>query len=216
MAKTSSVFDALYVASGKSEYTQSKTFPTPSSGLELHLWRKVQLKFLFVRTPQSCHKPWTKKQNGSTATFRVSYSRYPNWKGYKKTCAEDKNASQILFNSAYYLAKQERPFSGSPDLIKLQEKNKTPGINECYRNDRVAANFTDSIAKVTKDSFAKKLAKARYFCILTDGSTDIALLRKKPVYVLFHLCGKPTLKFLSIEPANNANAEGIHSCIKQA
>ena len=41
-------------------------------------------------------------------------------------CAEDKNACQILFNSAYYLAKQERPFSGSPDLIKLQEKNKTP------------------------------------------------------------------------------------------
>ena len=131
-------------------------------------------------------------------------------------CAEDKNACQILFNSAYYLAKQERPFSGSPDLIKLQEKNKTPRINECYRNDRVAANFTDSIAKVTKGSFAKNLAKARYFCILSDGSTDSSVTEEKPVYVLFLLCGKPTLKFLSIEPANNANAEGIHSCIKQA
>ena len=124
MAKTSSVFDALYVASGKSEYTQSKTFPTPSLGLELYLWRKVQLKFLFVRTPQSCLEPWTKKQNGSTTTFRVSYSRYPNWKGYKKMCAEDKNACQILFNSAYYLAKQERPFSGSLDLIKQKRKTK--------------------------------------------------------------------------------------------
>ena len=36
------------------------------------------------------------------------------------------------------------------------------------------------------------------------------------MYVLFLLCGKPTLKFLSIEPANNANAGGIHSCIKEA
>ena len=36
------------------------------------------------------------------------------------------------------------------------------------------------------------------------------------MYVLFLLCGKPTLKFLSIKPSNNANAEGIHNCIKKA
>ena len=83
-------------------------------------------------------------------------------------CAEDKNACRILFNSAYYLAKQEQPFSGFPDLLKLQAKNKTTGIKECYRNDRAAANVTDCIAKVTKDSFSKDLAKARYSCILSD------------------------------------------------
>ena len=87
-------------------------------------------------------------------------------------CGEDKNACRILFNSAYYLAKQERPFSDFPDLLKLQEKNKMPGIKECCRNDRAAANFTDSITKVTKDIFAKDLAKARYFRILSDGNTD--------------------------------------------
>ena len=105
-------------------------------------------------------------------------------------------------------------FSDFPDLLKLQEKNKTPRIKECYRNDWAAAKFTDSIAKVTKDSFAKDLAKARYFCILSDGSMDSSILRKN-LCVLFLLCGKPMLKFLSIEPANNANAEGIHSCIKE-
>ena len=101
-------------------------------------------------------------------------------------------------------------------MHKLQEKNKTPGIKECYRNDRAAANFTDSIAKVTKDSFAKDLAKAHYFCIPSDGCTDSSITEEELVYVLLLLCGKPTLKFLSIEPANNANAEGIHSCIKEA
>ena len=48
-------------------------------------------------------------------------------------CVKDKNACRILFNSAYYFAKQEQPFSDFPDLLKLQEKNKTPGIKECYR-----------------------------------------------------------------------------------
>ena len=124
-------------------------------------------------------------------------------------CAEDKNACRILFNSAYNLAKQERPFYDFPDLFKLQEKNKMPGIKKCYRNDRAAANFTDSIAKVTEDSFAKDLAKARYFCILSDGSKDSSVTEQELVYVLFLLCGKPMLKFLSIEPANNANAEGF-------
>ena len=99
-------------------------------------------------------------------------------KAIKKMCAEDKNACQILFNSAYYLAKQERPFSDFPDLLKLQEKNKTPGIKECYRNDRAAANFTDFIAKVTKDSSAKDLAKAHYFCNLSMEVQIVALLRK--------------------------------------
>ena len=130
-------------------------------------------------------------------------------------CAEDKNA-RILFNSAHYLAKQERPFSDFPDLLKLQEKDKTLGIKECYRNDRAAANFTDSIVKVAKDSFAKDLAKARYFCILSDGSTDCSVTEEELEYVMFLLCGKPGLKFLSIEPVNNANAEGIYNCIEEA
>ena len=98
-------------------------------------------------------------------------------------CAKDKNACQILFNSAYYLAKEEQTFSDFPDLLKLQEKNKTPRIKECYRNDRAAAKFTDSIAKVTKDSFAKDLAKARYFCILSDGSMDSSITEEELVCV---------------------------------
>ena len=48
----------------------------------------------------------------------------PIGKAIKKMCAEDKNASRISFNSAYYLAKQEQPFSDFPDLLKLQKKIK--------------------------------------------------------------------------------------------
>ena len=99
-------------------------------------------------------------------------------------CAKDNNACQIL-------TKQEQPLSDFPDLLKLQEKNKMPGIKECYRNDRATANFT-------------------------DYTTESSLTEEERVYVLFLLCGKPMLKFLSIKVAYNANAEGIHSCIKEA
>ena len=93
-------------------------------------------------------------------------------------CAEDKNACQILFDSAYYLANEEQPFSYFPDLLKLLEKNKTPGIKECYRNNRATANFTDSIAKVTKNSFAKDLAKALFFVFPVMEARVVALLRR--------------------------------------
>ena len=45
---------------------------------------------------------------------------------------------------------------------------------------------------------------------------DSSVTEEELVYVLFLLCGKPKLKFLFIEPANNVNAEGIHCCIKEA
>ena len=119
-------------------------------------------------------------------------------------------------NSAYYLAKQEQPFSDFPDLLKLQEKNKTSVIKECCRNDRATANFTDSIPTVIKGSFAKDLAKACHFCILSDGSTDSSVTDEELVYILFLLCGNPTMKFLSTEPANNIKAVAIYSCTKEA
>ena len=60
--------------------------------------------------------------------------------------------------------------------MKLQEKNCTSGIKECYRNDRAAVNFLDVIGKVTMDSLQKDLANTHYFCVLSDGSTDSSVI----------------------------------------
>ena len=131
-------------------------------------------------------------------------------------CAEDENACHILFNSTYYLIKQDCPSSDFLNLLKLQEKNCTPGIKECYRNDQAAGNFLDVIGKVTQDSLKKDLANAQYFCVLSDGSTDSSVIEEELVYLLFLKNGKLVMKFLSIEPANHANAEGIIEWIKTA
>ena len=130
--------------------------------------------------------------------------------------AEDENACCVLFNSTYDLVKQVRHLSDLRDLLKLQEKNFTPGIKECYRNDRAAGNFLDVIGKVKMDSLQKDLANAHYFCVFSDGSTDRSVIEEELVYLLFLKSEKPLLKFLSIEPTNNANAESIIECIKTA
>ena len=131
-------------------------------------------------------------------------------------CAEDENACHVLFNLTYYLAKQEWSLSDFFNLLKLQEKNCAPVIKECYRNDRAVGNFLDVIGKVTMDSLRKDLANTHYFCILSDGSTDSSVIKEELVYLLFLKSGKPLWKFLSIESANNANAEDIIECIMTA
>ena len=146
----------------------------PSPGLELYLWRKIQLKF-----KSEPHKVATnieqKYKLGAQPYLESVIQDTPIGKAIKNMRVKDKNACQIFFNSAYYLAKQKQPFSDFPNLFKLQEKNKMPGIKECYRNDRATAHCTDSIAKVTKDNFEKDLAKAYSFFILSDESTDSSI-----------------------------------------
>ena len=140
----------------------------------------------------------------------------PIGRSIKRMCAEDENACCVLFNSTYYFVKEERPLSDFPNLLKLQEKSSTPGMKECYRNDRPGGNFLDVIGKVTMDSLQKDLANAHYFCVLSDGSTDSSVIEEELKYLLFLKSRKPPLKSLLIEPANNANAEGIIECIKTA
>ena len=137
----------------------------------------------------------------------------PIGRSIKRMCAEDENACCVLFNSTYYFVKQERPLSDFPNLLKLQEKNCTPGIKKYYRNDRPGGNFLDVIGKVTMDSLQ---ANAHYFRVLSDGSTDRSVIEEELVSLLFLKSRKPPLKSLLIEPANNANAEGIIECIKTA
>ena len=46
----------------------------------------------------------------------------PIGRGLTKMATHDKEVLENCFNSAYYLAKKEGPYSDFPDLIELQEK----------------------------------------------------------------------------------------------
>ena len=81
----------------------------------------------------------------------------PIGRSIKRMCAEGENACRVLFTSTYCLVKQEWPLSDFPNLLKLQEKNCTPGIKECYRNDQAAGSFLDVIGKVTQWTVYKNI-----------------------------------------------------------
>ena len=114
------------------------------------------------------------------------------------------------------MQRREKPFSDFPDLLTPQEKN---GVEKKtgYRTARAAAEFTDYIAEQMKAPLKEVLAKAKYYSILTDGSTDSSVTEQELIYVLFLSDdGKANTRFLSIENPAVADAPHLVECIKTA
>ena len=70
----------------------------------------------------------------------------PIGKSLTKMEERSKEMLKMRFNTAYYLAKKEKPFSDYPDLLALQEKNGIKKQNG-YCTPRAAVDFIDYIAK---------------------------------------------------------------------
>ena len=133
----------------------------------------------------------------------------PIGRAMRRMAVKDRDSICKKFNVVYYLAKSERPFSDYPDLLELNKKNGVNNLGRSYATSRSAAVFTDYIGKVQKDSFKKDIKKARFYTALSDGSSDSANIEQEAVYILYLLNGKPVVQFLSVESAENADAQGL-------
>ena len=129
---------------------------------------------------------------------------------------KDRENMRTKFNSAYYLAKKERPFRDYPDLLELQKKNHGPKVGESCANAMAAAEFTDYIAKAEKEVFVEVLSKGTYYSVLSDGSTDNSTQEQELVYVLFVHEGKLRVTFLYIETPKSGDTEGVLNSISKA
>ena len=78
---------------------------------------------------------------GGAAYHAKVIEETPIGRGLKKMCEKDKEMMRTRFNSAYYLAKREHPFTDFPDLLVLNDKNKYPNIGRGYRNDNASQKF---------------------------------------------------------------------------
>ena len=123
---------------------------------------------------------------------------------------DDKKALVIKFNTAYYLAKNERLFSDYPELLKLQEKNEMRDIGKAQK----CAKFTEYIAHVIRTELDNDLKNCNYFTCLNDGSTDSSITEQEVIYVLNLKDGVPTVRYLSIETINVTNVPGIVASIE--
>ena len=143
-------------------------------------------------------------------------SKTPIGRGLNKMAVDDQRRMKHLFNATYTVCKEELPFTKYVPICQLLEKC---GVNlgESYRTDRAAAEFSDHISGVMKETLEDDLKNARYYSVLCDGSTDASIKSQELVYVLYlQKDGRATCKLLSVETTENEDAAGLMNTLKEA
>lgn len=79
----------------------------------------------------------------------------------------------IKMNTAYFIAKEELPFTKYAGLIQLQKKNDLD-VGVTYANDMKCAEMTEIIGKLLADDLSIKLNKAHFISVLIDGTSDVS------------------------------------------
>lgn len=122
---------------------------------------------------------------------------------------------KMLFNSAYYLARAERPFTDFPGIIQLQKKNGISDIGNTYMNDKQARQFIGYIADNLRDELIHIIRNSELFSLLSHSSTDRSVVEEEIMYVRVLQDCKPKTMYLSLQPVHGkANAQGILHAIE--
>ena len=110
-------------------------------------------------------------------------------------------------------------FNKYKEIVSL-EKHHGVQMGDYYINDTTCANFMDFTGLGLKGQLNKDLAKAKFFSLLSDGSTDSLLTEKEIIYGLYFdpspmgsdlfevKCSLLSLKFLK-----NLSSDGVHTGI---
>ena len=162
-----------------------------------------------------------KKGLGADAYKRQVVQKTAIGQSFAKISNEDREGLRVKVNTMYHIIKNEDPFTDYPKLLNLQKINKVPILQQgkqarSYATDDYGAIFGDFIGKVTMDSLKKDLAKAHYYSVLCDGSTDKSVIEQEAIFILFLSDGFPALRYLSIESVDHATATGVLSSLTTA
>ena len=111
-------------------------------------------------------------------------SKTPIGRGLNNMAVDNQRRMEHLFNATYTVCKEELPFTKYVPICQLLEKC---GVNmgDSYRTDRAAAEFSNHISAVMKETLEDDLQNARYYSVLCDGSTDASIKSQELIYVLY-------------------------------
>ena len=122
-----------------------------------------------------------------------------------------------LFNTVYFVVKEEMPFTSFPQLIKLQKKNGSDLVRlESYATDQACRRFIPYIADEVREEVKQSLETANVFSVLYDGATDCSVSEVEIVYARTATRGIVEEKFIGLQDIKHANAQGVFDAIDEA
>ncbi|XP_063052527.1 zinc finger protein 862 isoform X2 [Engraulis encrasicolus] len=122
----------------------------------------------------------------------------------------------LLFNAAYHLAVEGRPFSDLRPLAELLKKCELKVVDQ-YMNETDCQGLVHHIARALKEDLAERLRLSPFLSIIMDGQHEDQLADTVAVYVQFLTGeGAPATEFLSLQRLAGTGAEGYIQAVDRA
>ena len=117
----------------------------------------------------------------------------------------------VKINIAFFIAKEEQPFTKFPGLLQLQQKNGIK-MSNTQANDTKCAEMVSTVATLIKEENAFKLQnEARYISVVIDGATDTSSTKNETVYARCVNNGRPVNIPVGHTPVGYAYSDGKYN-----
>ncbi|XP_012994537.1 zinc finger protein 862 isoform X2 [Esox lucius] len=122
----------------------------------------------------------------------------------------------LLFNAAYHLALECRPFSDLRALAELLKKCELKVVDQ-YMNEGDCQILIHHIARALKEDLAERIRLSPFLSVIMDGQNDDLLSDTVAVYVQFITSeGPPATEFLSLQRLSVGTVDGYLQAIDRA
>ena len=128
-------------------------------------------------------------------------------KGRKDEEERDRREVAVKMTTAYFIAKEELPFSKFQGLINLQKKNGLE-ISSTYANDKSCAEMVSVLGKVFKERTTAEINQSKYISVMPDGAMDAGGLENETVFCRYLQDGRPVNRLIGHKAVEHAHAEG--------
>ena len=119
-----------------------------------------------------------------------------------------------LFNSAYFISKENLAFAKFPELCKLQMKNGLD-LGETYLNDHRCKEFIQAISSVMKNDLHHQVTSKRpsFFSCMADQAVDFGVIEEEIVFIRTLENGLAINKYATIQGVKKSDANGVLASI---
>ena len=114
---------------------------------------------------------------------------------------------EIKLNTAYFVTKEELPFSKLEGLLSLQRKNGV-SINLTYANEESCVGFVSFLSACLQEDLIQELNSKNVFSIMADRSADFSGVENETIVCRFVRDGIPVNCMIGHKAVAHGHAEG--------
>ena len=163
------------------------------------------------------------KKEHAKATDSGCSSYAPIAKALCKLSDKDKEQLRHKFDIAYFVAQEKLSFRKYPRLCELEARHGV-AIGSAYTNEIAGKTFTHYIAESRRSQLFEKLAQAKFFSLLIDGSTDKGNIDNEIFMAVWCDCNANGVdekihtrtSYLHVGVPSTVDARGLFQCLKDA